>query len=132
MERSSFFLCYAGVGHVGEASWLAGSDGEGDFGPLDYRLSNRTVVNATFPDSDEITLASGEPPVATVHRDGKLIGYLFSTYETVDARGYAGEPFDVVAGIDLNGKVTGVSLLSHNEPIVKSQGALEWGLAELF
>lgn len=126
------FLCYAGVGHVGEASWLAGSDGEGDFGPLDYRLSNRTVVNATFPDSDEIALASGEPPVATVHRDGKLIGYLFSTYETVDARGYAGEPFDVVAGIDLNGKVTGVSLLSHNEPIVKSQGALEWGLQNYF
>ena len=125
------------VGHiwaspVPEASWLAGSDGEGDFGPLDYRLSARSVVKATFPDADEISLASGVPPVATVHRDGDLIGYLFSTYETIDARGYAGEAFDIVAGVDLDGKVTGASLLSHNEPIVKSQGALEWGLQNYF
>ena len=37
-----------------------------------------------------------------------------------------------MAGLDLEGKVTGASLLSHNEPIVKSQGALEWGLQNYF
>ena len=117
---------------VSPASWMAGSESEGDFGPLDYRLSNRNVLNTTFPDADDISSASGEPPVATVYRGGDLIGYLYSTYETVDARGYAGEPFDVVAGLDLDGKVTGAVLLSHNEPIVKSQSALEWGLQNYF
>ena len=70
------FVAQVWASPVSVASWLAGSDGEGDFGPLDYRLSTRSVVNATFPDADEISLASGVPPVATVHRDGNLIGYV--------------------------------------------------------
>ena len=57
-----------------------------DFGPLDFRLGNRDVLEAIFPDADEISRVSGNPPTATVYQGGKVIGYLYATYETIGAR----------------------------------------------
>ena len=108
-------LCVTGI----EEAKSQNSSRKMDFGPLDFRLGNRNVLEATFPDADEISRASGTPPTAAVYQDGKVIGYLYATYETIGARGYAGEPFDVVAGVDLNARISGVYLLFHNEPIVK-------------
>ena len=117
-------LCVTGI----EEAKSQNSSRKVDFGPLDFRLGNRNVLEATFPDADEISRASGTPPTAAVYQDGKVIGYLYATYETIGARGYAGEPFDVVAGVDLNARISGVYLLFHNEPIVKGRLPMERGL----
>ena len=122
------FLVLLGQIFASDADALGCKTCEVDFGRLDYRLRATAVVNAIFPEADEISLPTGEPPVATVSRDGEVIGYLYATYETVGAPGYAGEPFDVVAGVTVRAKIAGVSLLRHNEPIVKGNAPLERGL----
>ena len=122
------FLVLLGQSFASDVDALGCKNCEVDFGRLDYRLRATAVVNAIFPEADEISLPTGEPPVATAYRDGEVIGYLYATYETVGAPGYAGEPFDIIAGVSVRAKITGVSLLRHNEPIVKGNMPLERGL----
>ena len=84
--------------------------------PLASRLS-AAVVQSTFPDADGIGDVAGDPPVAPALKDGETVGYLFSTFETVSPRGYGGEPFDIIVGIDGDGRITGTHLLEQHEPI---------------
>ena len=79
------FLVLLGQIFASDADALGCKTCEVDFGRLDYRLRATAVVNAIFPEADEISLPTGEPPVATVYRDGEVIGYLYATYETVGA-----------------------------------------------
>ncbi len=102
--------------------------GIGYYGPLDYRLNDRDVVSTIFPQADEIGEAVGVPPAAPVYQNGEVIGYLYATHETIDARGYSGTPFDAIAGVTLDARIAGVLLLEHDEPIVKGFGPLERGL----
>ncbi|MFO1113724.1 MAG: hypothetical protein U1E35_07680 [Rhodospirillales bacterium] len=61
---------------------------------------------------------TGSPPAAPVFRNGALAGYLFSTYAVTGSAGYSGKPLDVLAGIDLDARITGALLRHHNEPIL--------------
>ena len=85
--------------------------------PLASRLST-AVVQSAFPDADGIGEVAGEPPVVPALKDGETVGYVFSTYETVSPRGFGGEPFDIIVGIDGEGRITGSHLLEQHEPII--------------
>jgi len=85
--------------------------------PLEQRLVSR-VVDQAFPSATAIGSVSGDPPVAEVLVDDQLAGYLLSTYDTVAIGGFTGLPFDIVVGIDLKGRVQGVALIEHHEPII--------------
>ena len=102
--------------------------GIGYYGPLEYRLGEREVLSTIFPEADEVGEVSGTPPAAPVYQDGELVGYLYATHETMDARGYSGTPFDGIAGVTLDARLAGVLLLDHDEPIVKGFPPLERGL----
>ena len=43
---------------------------------------------------------------------------MFSTLDIIAAPGYSTTPFDVIAGVDLNGRITGAKVVFHNEPII--------------
>ena len=53
-----------------------------------------------------------------VYRDGQIAGYVFSTLDIVDAQGYSAVPFDVIAGVDLTGHISGSKVIFHREPHV--------------
>jgi len=76
------------------------------------------VLADVFPDADTVGPAGGDPASARAYRSGKVIGYLFSTYDVVGSVGYSGEPVDIIAGIDLDGRLTGAHLRRHNEPVL--------------
>ena len=78
----------------------------------------REVLSVVFPGADRIGPFAGQPPAASVYRDGQVAGYVFSTLATVGTVGYSGKPIDILAGVDLDGVVTGAFLWSHNEPIL--------------
>ncbi|MBT4711937.1 MAG: 4Fe-4S binding protein [Alphaproteobacteria bacterium] len=86
---------------------------------------------------EEITLGEpeGRPLAIPVFVDGEQVGYLISTKQVGNYGGYAGSPFDVVAGFTNTGQVTGAAmLLSHSEPIIGHgvpQSRLERYLAQL-
>ena len=52
------------------------------------------------------------------HWSGKIAAYAFSTVDIIDSRGYSGTPFDVIAGVDLKGVITGAKVVFHTEPII--------------
>src|SRR6202012_4274731 len=53
-----------------------------------------------------------------VYRDGRIAGYVFSTVDVVEAQGYSSTPFDVIAGVDLTGRISGARVIFHREPHV--------------
>lgn len=49
---------------------------------------------------------------------GEPLGYVFLTDDLVDTPGYSGHTLNTLVGIDGAGKITGVQLVRHSEPIV--------------
>ncbi|HZP87289.1 MAG TPA: 4Fe-4S binding protein [Burkholderiales bacterium] len=80
---------------------------------------NQDRIHRLFPEAIYTGPRSGEPPAIPVYGPGALIGYLFSTAELTDVVGFSGAPFDFVIGLDLHGKIVGVDLVKHVEPIIE-------------
>ena len=47
-----------------------------------------------------------------------LVGYVFRTDDLVDIPGYSGKAMSTLVGIDPQGTITGIKLVSHSEPII--------------
>jgi len=84
--------------------------------PLTERLTPE-VMAEIFPGATAIeALADGGPAAVAVRSGETLVGYAFSTFDVLRAPGYSPTPFDVVAGVSLEGRVTGAKVLFHREP----------------
>jgi NosR/NirI family nitrous oxide reductase transcriptional regulator len=79
----------------------------------------KDTVDRLFPKLAAYTgPMSGKPPAMPVYSAGRPIGFLFSTDELTDVVGFSGTPFNFVVGLDLQGKIAGVVLVEHHEPII--------------
>ena len=79
----------------------------------------KDTVDRLFPQAAAYTgQMSGKPPAMPVYSAGRPIGFLFSTDELTDVVGFSGAPFNFVVGLDLQGKIVGVVLVEHHEPII--------------
>ncbi len=85
----------------------------------------KDTIDRLFPEAVYTGPKSGEPPAVTVYGAGGPGGFLFSTDELTDVVGFSGAPFNFVVGLDLKGKIVGVVLVEHAEPIIdyNSMGA---------
>ena len=79
---------------------------------------NQDTIVRLFPEAIRTGPLSGEPPAIPVYGPGKLLGFLFSTAELTDVVGFSGAPFNFVVGLDMGGKIVGVVLVEHAEPII--------------
>ena len=61
-------------------------------------------------------MEEGSPPAIAVYQGDKIVAYVFSTLDIIAAPGYSTTPFDVIAGVDLSGRITGAKVVFHNEP----------------
>ena len=75
-------------------------------------------LDRLFPEAVYTGPSSGEPPVTSVYGARGRLGYVFSTAELTDVVGFSGAPFNFVVGLDLEGKIVGVVLVEHAEPII--------------
>jgi len=85
-------------------------------------------VAQVFPDANRFGAVTGDPPAAPAFRGDTLLGYAFVSDEVVRTPGYSGRPIRLLIGLALDGTLTGVRLLEHQETILKSHfppGALE-------
>ena len=114
LVRRAALALAAGAAAAALPAWAARAAMED---PLAERLAPEVVARA-FPGADGVGAVAGAPPVAEALRGGAVAGYLFSTSDLADPAGYSGEPFDIVAGIDLEGRLTGTALLEHYEPMI--------------
>ncbi|MCB2102894.1 MAG: regulatory protein NosR, partial [Rhodobacterales bacterium] len=75
-------------------------------------------LEAVFPGAGHAGVADGTPPSAPVFVGQRLAGYVFLTSQVVDSAGYAGRPVKILAGLDLDGRITGAVVVEHQEPIL--------------
>jgi polyferredoxin len=75
-------------------------------------------VKEFFPQADRFGALEGEPPAAAVYRGETLVGYAFLTDSVLRIPGYSGKPINTLVGFDLSGRITGLRIVRHQEPIL--------------
>jgi NosR/NirI family transcriptional regulator, nitrous oxide reductase regulator len=86
-------------------------------GRLKERLTP-DVMAAVYPGAERLGPEEGSPPAVAVYRGDTVVAYIFSTLDIINARGYSVVPFDVIAGVELSGRITGAKVVFHREPYV--------------
>ena len=71
-----------------------------------------------FPAADRLDPFEGEPASAAVYDANRLLGYVFFTDHVLPIPGYSGKPMHTLVGFDLTGKIVGIEIVSHKEPIL--------------
>jgi transcriptional regulator of nitric oxide reductase len=92
-------------------------------GKLRERLTPEVMAVVYPGGAERLGPEEGSPPAIAVYDGGKVIAYLFSTLDIIAPRGYSTTPFDVIAGVDLGGRITGAKVVYHNEPHVFDSAA---------
>lgn len=70
------------------------------------------------PGADRIGPMKADPPVAPAYKGDKLAGHVFLNSDFANAVGYSGRPIQVLMGLTADGRIAGVKLVKHHEPIV--------------
>src|SRR5260370_36953951 len=71
-----------------------------------------------YPGAERLWREEGSPPAIAMYRGDKIVAYIFSTLDIIAAPGYSVIPFDVIAGVEPNGRITGAKVVFHREPYV--------------
>src|SRR6516165_3102176 len=94
------------------------SSASAEKGKLRERLTPE-VMKVVFPGgADRLGPEEGTPPAIAVYQGDKVVAYVFSTLDIIAAPGYTTTPFDVIAGVDLTGRITGAKVVFHAEPYI--------------
>lgn len=95
------------------AAWAQSGSGAA---PLLDRLTPE-VLAAVFDGVTRVEMVEDDGPIAAAaYKGDEFAGYIFSTLDVLRAPGYSSTPFDVVAGVTLDGQITGAVVLFHREP----------------
>src|SRR5262252_3592730 len=86
-------------------------------GKLRERLTPE-VMAVVYPGAQRRGPEEGSPPAIAVYRGDSIVAYIFSTLDIIAAPGYSVIPFDVIAGVEPNGRITGAKVVFHREPYV--------------
>jgi NosR/NirI family transcriptional regulator, nitrous oxide reductase regulator len=87
-------------------------------GKLRERLTPEVMAVVYPGGAERLGPEEGSPPAIAVYKGDKVAAYVFSTLDIIAAPGYASTPFDVIAGVDLEGRITGAKVVFHNETYV--------------
>src|SRR5262245_17800053 len=85
-----------------------------EMGKLRERLTP-DVMAVVYPGAERLGPEEGSPPAIAVYQGDKVVAWLFSTLDIVAAPGYSLTPFDVIAGVDVGGRITGAKVVFHRE-----------------
>jgi polyferredoxin len=75
-------------------------------------------VRSFFPEADRFGELGGAPRAAPVYRGERLLGYVFLSNDVVRIPAYSGRPINTLVGFDVSARITGVSIVQHEEPIL--------------
>lgn len=86
-------------------------------------LCRYAPCGSVLPGAERFSLRKGQPSYVEglCQRDGRdeVVGYVFlSTDATPDIVGYSGKPIVTLVGMDAQGRIAGVRILRHSEPIL--------------
>jgi NosR/NirI family transcriptional regulator, nitrous oxide reductase regulator len=75
------------------------------------------ILQMIFPGAEKVGEVGGVPTSAPVYKDGRQVGYVFSTWDVTQSKGFSGQPLILLVGLDLDGRITGARVVHHTEPI---------------
>jgi NosR/NirI family nitrous oxide reductase transcriptional regulator len=87
-------------------------------GKLRERLTPEVMAIVYPGGAERLGPEEGSPPAIAAYQGDKVVAYVFSTLDIIAAPGYSTTPFDVIAGVDLGGRITGAKVVFHNEPYI--------------
>ena len=70
-----------------------------------------------FPTATRVAPPDTDIPVIPVYQLNQLLGYVFESKDFASFMGFAGEPINVLIGLNTQGILTGLKIIKHNEPI---------------
>jgi len=100
------------LGKISSESWILPQYINGD--------KKKEIINYVLPENAKfgnIIENLDVPPLIEILKENKVIGYAFETYDWVEGLGYSRKPYHIIAGINMQGIITGVRLMWHTEPI---------------
>jgi Na+-translocating ferredoxin:NAD+ oxidoreductase RnfG subunit len=71
-----------------------------------------------FPQASHVGEFDGDPLAAPVYQEDELLGYVLRTTDIARIPAYSGKPITLLVGLDLAGRITGLEILEHSEPIL--------------
>ncbi len=77
-----------------------------------------SLIKGFFPTADSVTELEGIPPSAAVLDGANVLGYVYYTDDVVKIPAYSGKPIRTLVGFDTAGKITGLKIVHHEEPIL--------------
>ncbi len=99
-------------------------------GKLRERLTP-DVMAVVYPGAERLGPEEGSPPAIGVYKGDEVAAYIFSTLDIIAGPGYSVVPFDVIAGVTPDGRITGAKVVFHREPYVY-QDAVRQPLLDTF
>ncbi|MGD8935379.1 MAG: 4Fe-4S binding protein [Thiogranum sp.] len=84
----------------------------------DERQDLLEPVRDMFPTADRVDSFSGKPPAAAVRLKGSELGFVFYTDDVLPVPAYSGKPVNCLVGFDTQGRIRGVKIVHHEEPIL--------------
>ncbi len=76
------------------------------------------TVRDFFPQADRFGDLEGKPPAAAVYQGQHLLGYAYLTDDVLRIPAYSGHPIDTLVGFDIEGRIVGLRIVEHQEPIL--------------
>jgi NosR/NirI family nitrous oxide reductase transcriptional regulator len=75
-------------------------------------------VRHVFPDASSVTPLGGEVPAYMVRSDRATLGLAFSTLDVAPISAYSGKPIETIVGLGEDGRIRGIKIAHHEEPIL--------------
>ncbi len=75
-------------------------------------------AKAFFPRATRFGPLEGEPKAAPAYAGDELLGYVFLTDDVLRIPAYSGKPINSLVGLDAAGRIAGVAIVGHEEPIL--------------
>src|SRR5215831_8593985 len=113
--RLARWVCGAGIALM---ALIFVSPAVAEKGKLRERLTPEVMAVVYPGGAERLGPEEGSPPAIAVYKGDKVAAYVFSTLDIIAAPGYSTTPFDVIAGVDLDGRITGAKVVFHNEPYI--------------
>lgn len=76
------------------------------------------LIQTFFPNADNVSELQGTPPSAEVYQGLRVIGYVYYTDDVIKIPAYSGKPIRTLVGFDMSGKIVGLKIVHHEEPIL--------------
>jgi len=71
-----------------------------------------------FPEADRFGSLDGSPPHARVFKGHKLLGFVYRSSDVIQIPAYSGRPINTLIGLDTKGRIAGLRIIEHHEPIL--------------